>query len=142
MKPRMPRSLIAAQAAIGTLVVYQAVVLALDIRWGKSLAATISILNLVWTAVSVTGIAFKYRLAWRLACAVSVVLGGLAVVDTAVFLLLALQGREHFAFYTVWYSCTAIYMLTLYYLLRRPTVVDYFKKSGGEFRGRGSSGGT
>jgi hypothetical protein len=136
MRRVMPTSLIAAETAIGVLVVCLMVVLALNIRWGTS--STVTVLHLAWTITAVIGIPFRCRLAWRLACAASALLGLIAVLGTVMSLFLTLMGHDDFFFDTIWPSCCAVYVFAVYYLLRRPIAVNYFKDKGGEDKGVGS----
>jgi hypothetical protein len=128
MRRKMPTSLTVAEASIGALVVYLAVVLALDIRYWKF--PLITIIHLAWTAYAAFGIAFRYRPAWRLACVATALLGLITVFGIVVSLFLALVGNEHFVFNFIWYFCSAVYFFAIYYLLRRPSVVNYFEREG------------
>jgi hypothetical protein len=125
MRRAMPRSLVAAEAAIGVLVVHRAVALFISLRSGNFPA--LSILHLSWTIPTVIGIPFGCRAVWRLAYSASAVLAGVSVFGAALSLFLALRGHEDFTLYTIWYSCSVIYLFTTYYLLRRPAVINYFE---------------
>jgi hypothetical protein len=126
----MPTSLIVAEAAIWAFVVYLSVILVLDIRYGKF---PLTIIHLAWAASAAFGIPFKYRHAWSLACAATAFFGLITAFGIVVGIFIALVGNdEDFAFkIIIWHSCSAVYYWTIYYLLRRPSVINYFDGAAG-----------
>ena len=129
MKRRMPISLIAAEAAIALLVIYMAIMVGLNFRFGTWRAAPF--LHLAWAVPALIGIPFGYRPTWRLACAASAVFGALGAISGA-FLLFGFVAAFFLKYdgsypLPIWYFFCVLYLFLVYYLLSWSTSASYFE---------------
>ena len=135
MRRTMPISLIAAEVATLSLVVYLAIMLWLDIQlflsgFLRMRDVIMCVLHLAWSVIALVGIPLRCRFAWRLACAASAFFGLLTFFGGVSFLLLASLGNSSLVSYAICFFCASFYLLVVYYLLSRPTSVTYFEREG------------
>ena len=126
----IPTSVLLAGFAMGALVMYLAVNLAVDIASERVLPQTV--FYLAWGVLVLVGIWRRSRLAWRVGYVMSAISATVGAIGGAVFLCLYLRNlfaysvNGNFFWLALWFLLAAIYMYTIYYLLRRPTSLTYF----------------
>jgi len=139
MKRTMPISLLVAEAAIALLVAHTIIMLGLDIKYvvssGQSripqaeIRTAIRILHLSWSVIALIGLPFRWRIAWYVARAASIIIGILETFGGVFVLFVFLLSEKHdplFFRVAFWNCFFALYLFMIYYLLSRSATRSYF----------------
>jgi hypothetical protein len=122
-----PKVVIFVAIAAGVATLHQCGVLAITIVRGETRFWWIPAIYVAWGGVLIFGTLRRSRLAWKLGSAFALIVGAISVGCTIIALIGCLSDASFFLPHVHRCLFCAVYLLTTYYLLRRPASVVYFR---------------